>query len=146
MTVASAPAPVVAAPAAVSVCPVCGTPLEAEDTFCIGCGRPAASAAQPASEPQFASAQALSGGPATTGCPYCGAELEVDDAFCTGCGRAAAPSAATPVMATPAGPPVASGVVIDPSTPDTCPACGINLKSDERFCRGCGRLIKRSKH
>jgi hypothetical protein len=68
-----------------------------------------------------------------------------DDAFCTGCGRATASSAAVPVAAAPAEPPTASGVVLDPSTPDTCPACGIDLKSDERFCRGCGRLIKRAK-
>jgi len=68
-----------------------------------------------------------------------------DDAFCTGCGRATAPSAAAPVAAAPAEPATASGVVLDPAAPDKCPACGIDLKSDERFCRGCGRLIKRAK-
>lgn len=132
-------------PATVSGCPVCGAPLEVDDAFCIGCGRPAASAARPATEPPSAAPRAWTSSPAANTCAHCGGELMADDTFCTGCGRATTSSVAASFMAAPVGPPVASGVVIDPSAPDTCPACGIELKFDERFCRGCGRLIRRAK-
>jgi predicted amidophosphoribosyltransferase len=141
--------------ATASTCAHCGAALVPGDAFCMTCGGPvgASGAAAPIMVP------AASG--VAESCAFCGAALLADDAFCMGCGRAAssgsrpgsfAPSssygatAVTAAMAPrPATPAVASGVLIDAATPNKCPACGIQLSEAERFCRGCGRLIKRAK-
>ena len=136
-----------------STCAHCGAALVPGDAFCMTCGGPVgASAAAPM-------VPAASG--VAESCAFCGAALLAGDSFCMGCGRAASsagrppsfaqtsPLGATAVTAAmaprPATPAVASGVLIDAAAPDKCPACGIELSEAERFCRGCGRLIKRAR-
>jgi len=135
-----------------STCARCGAALVPGDGFCMNCGEPVGA---------LSASAAPAGLGAAESCSFCGTLLLADDSFCAGCGRAvstggqlaspgqvssyAASGFAAPAAQRPASPPVASGVLIDPVAPDRCPACGIELSEAERFCRGCGRLIKRAK-
>ena len=56
------------------------------------------------------------------------------------------PSGTSPPQRPKRRPLTASGVALDPSAPAQCPACHIELTQGERFCRNCGRLIKRASH
>jgi serine/threonine-protein kinase len=56
------------------------------------------------------------------------------------------PSGSAPPPRPKRRPLTASGVALDPSSPAQCPACHIELTQGERFCRNCGRLIKRASH
>ncbi len=141
-TVAAAAA-VAAAPSTPS-CGFCGEPIVPGDTFCGGCGQrvtapsPLPVAAAPTRDPE----------PVVAGyCEHCGGTLVDDDAFCQSCGRAVAAEATAatqPIVAPVTAPPAVSSSPRVPMGPAVCPACGVELAEGERFCRSCGRLIKRA--
>jgi predicted amidophosphoribosyltransferase len=124
-----------------SRCPACGQPLDRQDAFCTTCGRPATSAGP---GPRVTSAAGGGHGSPAAQTPQWPSRPS------RGAAAPQSPVAGThtitgwAVAGTPA-PHISSGVTVDPSHPDQCPACGIALEPNERFCRSCGRLIKRAR-
>lgn len=126
-----------------SRCQACGRPLDLQDAFCTTCGRPTTSAGPAARVSPPARSGPEPTAPTTSTPQWSGGQNR-------GGGSSQPPAAGTHTITgwAMAGTPathITSGVTIDPQHPDQCPACGIPLASDERFCRGCGRLIKRAR-
>lgn len=73
--------------AVATTCPVCGTPVSAQDAFCGGCGNSRTAS--------WGTSKAVS----TRACPACGAALDDLDTFCGTCGSAAPRSRAVSATA-----------------------------------------------
>lgn len=62
----------------VQKCPVCGTPLESDMIFCVGCGTKVERPDNTPYDPQM---------PETKFCIYCGTRIPREANFCTKCGE-----------------------------------------------------------
>ncbi len=80
-------------------CAHCGTPLYADDVYCVGCGEPVGAAPPPPTdaprrETRMMMAVRTGAHARITSCPGCGGAVFPGDKFCQGCGATADPGLA----------------------------------------------------
>lgn len=101
----------------VTRCPICGEPVDPEQTFCIHCGSRL--------DDQPVQIDIESTEPSLV-CPNCGEKVNEDDVFCMNCGTR---------LENKAKPQIEEVSLV-------CPVCGASTKEGQVFCINCGAKLK----